>query len=196
MIGTVQAFALACGFLFVSLYQGFLHGLTGLLFGSITGVSDGQVLTLLVAGAGCLVVLAVLGRPLLFASVDPEVARARGVPVRLVGAAFLVLLGGGRGRRQPDHRQPAGVRAAGRPGRHRQPAYRPSGLGPRAVGADRGRGHLARRGHRVLLPVPDRFLGDHAGVRGVLLAPGYRHAADRRGGAGAGSGRPARPVRA
>lgn len=91
-VGTVQAFALACGFLFVSLYQGFLNGVTGLLFGSITGVSDSQVLALLVAGAGCLAALAVLGRPLLFASVDAEVARARGVPVRLVGAAFLVLL--------------------------------------------------------------------------------------------------------
>jgi zinc/manganese transport system permease protein len=93
VIGTVQAFALACGFLFVNLYQGFLSGLTGLLFGSITGVSDGQVLALLAAGAGCLLVLAVLGRPLLFSSIDSEVARARGVPVRLVGTAFLVLLG-------------------------------------------------------------------------------------------------------
>lgn len=92
VIGTVQAVALACGFLFVSLYQGFLSGLTGLLFGSITGVSDGQVLALLVAGVGCLLALLALGRPLLFSSVDPDVGQARGVPVRLVGAAFLVLL--------------------------------------------------------------------------------------------------------
>lgn len=93
VVGTVQAFALACGFLFVTLYQGFLNGVTGLLFGSITGVSDGQVLALLAAGTGCLLALAVLGRPLLFSSIDAEVARARGVPVRLVGTAFLVLLG-------------------------------------------------------------------------------------------------------
>lgn len=93
VIGTVQGFALACGFLFVSLYKGFLSGLNNLLFGTITGVTDSQVVVLVVAGAGCLVVLAVLGRPLLFASVDPGVARARGVPVRLVSAAFLVLLG-------------------------------------------------------------------------------------------------------
>jgi len=93
VIGTVQAVALACGFLFVSLYKGFLSGLNSLLFGTITGVTDSQVVVLLVAGAGCLAVLAVLGRPLLFASVDPDVARARGVPVRLVSAAFLVLLG-------------------------------------------------------------------------------------------------------
>jgi len=41
-IGTTQAFALACGFLFVSLYKGFLSGLNSLLFGAITGVSDAQ----------------------------------------------------------------------------------------------------------------------------------------------------------
>jgi zinc/manganese transport system permease protein len=93
VIGTVQAFALACGFLFVSLYKGFLSGLNNLLFGTIIGVSDDQVLTLLIAGVVCLAVLAALARPLLFSSVDPVVARARGVPVRLVAAAFLVLLG-------------------------------------------------------------------------------------------------------
>jgi zinc/manganese transport system permease protein len=93
VIGTVQGFALACGFLFVSLYKGFLSGLNNLLFGTITGVADHQVLVLLVAGGACLIVLAVIARPLLFASVDPDVARARGLPVRLVGAAFLILLG-------------------------------------------------------------------------------------------------------
>jgi zinc/manganese transport system permease protein len=92
-VGTVQGFALACGFLFVSLYKGFLSGLNNLLFGTITGVTDRQVLVLLVAGVACLAVLAVIARPLLFGSVDPDVARAIGVPVRLVGAVFLVLLG-------------------------------------------------------------------------------------------------------
>jgi zinc/manganese transport system permease protein len=92
-IGTTQAFALACGFLFVSLYKGFLSGLNSLLFGTITGVSDAQVVSLLIGGAVVLAALAVLGRPLLFATVDPDVARARGVPVRLLAAAFLVLLG-------------------------------------------------------------------------------------------------------
>jgi zinc/manganese transport system permease protein len=91
-IGTLQGFALACGFLFVSLYQGFLSGLTGLLFGSITGISDDQVLALLGAGLLCLVVLAVIGRPLLFATVDAEVARARGLRVRLLSVGFLLLL--------------------------------------------------------------------------------------------------------
>ena len=93
VVGTVQGLALASGFLFVSLYQGFLSGLNSLLFGSIIGVTDDQVVTLLIAGAICLLVLAAIGRRLLFASVDPDVARARGVRVRLLGAVFLVVLG-------------------------------------------------------------------------------------------------------
>jgi zinc/manganese transport system permease protein len=93
VIGTIQGFALACGFLFVSLYKGFLSGLNNLLFGTITGVSDHEVIVLLGAGVLCLATLVLLWRPLLFASVDPDVARARGVPVRLVAAGFLILLG-------------------------------------------------------------------------------------------------------
>ncbi len=93
VIGTVQGFALACGFLFVSLYKGFLTGLNSLLFGSIIGVTDRQVTELLVAGLLCVLILAVISRPLLFATIDPSTARSRGVPVRLLGAVFLVLLG-------------------------------------------------------------------------------------------------------
>lgn len=91
-VGTVQAFALASGALFVSLYGGFLNGLTSLLFGTFLGVSDGQVLTLLLVALATLAVLAACARPLFFATVDPEVARARGVPVRAVSFVFLVLL--------------------------------------------------------------------------------------------------------
>lgn len=91
-IGTLQGLALAAGFLFVSLYHGFLSGLNSLLFGTITGVTSGQVLVLLIAGTTSLALLAAIGRRLLFVSVDPEVARARGLPVRLLSAAFLVIL--------------------------------------------------------------------------------------------------------
>jgi zinc/manganese transport system permease protein len=93
VIGTVQAFALACGALFVSLYGGFLNGLTGLLFGTILGISDSQVITLAAVGVPVLLVLAVMARPLFFATIDADVARARQVPVRLLGTVFLVLLG-------------------------------------------------------------------------------------------------------
>lgn len=93
VIGTVQAFALACGFLFVSLYQGFLNGITSLLFGSFLGITDQQVLVLLAVAGVALVLLGGMARPLLFASVDPDVAAGRGVPVRLLSVAFLLLLG-------------------------------------------------------------------------------------------------------
>jgi zinc/manganese transport system permease protein len=92
-IGAVQASALAAGFLFVSLYGGVLGGLESLLFGNILGVSDGEVLVLALVAAGTLTALATVGRPLLFASVDPDVARARGVPVGALSSAFLLLLG-------------------------------------------------------------------------------------------------------
>ncbi|MDQ2722767.1 MAG: metal ABC transporter permease [Actinomycetota bacterium] len=91
--GTVQAFALACGFLFLSLHGGFLASVNALLFGSFLGITTQQVLVLLAAAAVALAVLAVLARPLLFASVDPGVAGARGVPVRALSLGFLVLLG-------------------------------------------------------------------------------------------------------
>jgi len=91
--GTVQAFALACGFLFVSLYGGFLSGANALLFGTFLGITSGQVVLLAVVAAVALVGLAAVARPLLFASVDPDVAAARGLPVRVLSVLFLVLLG-------------------------------------------------------------------------------------------------------
>ena len=92
-IGAVQALALALGFLFVSLYGGVLGDLENLLFGTVLGVSDGQVLTLAAVAIGSLIALAALGRPLLLASVDPELADAKGVPVRRLSIVFLALLG-------------------------------------------------------------------------------------------------------
>jgi zinc/manganese transport system permease protein len=93
VIGTVQAFALACGVLFVSLYGGFLDSLTGLLFGTFLGISNGQVVALAAVAAAVLVVLALIARPLFFATVDADVAEARGVPVRSLSVVFLLLLG-------------------------------------------------------------------------------------------------------
>ncbi|MGA2320708.1 MAG: metal ABC transporter permease, partial [Solirubrobacteraceae bacterium] len=73
-IGAVQATALAAGFLFVSLYGGVLGDLESLLFGDLLGISDGQVLVLAAVAALTLAALLALGRPLLFASVDPDAA--------------------------------------------------------------------------------------------------------------------------
>lgn len=93
VIGTVQAFALACGFLFVTLYKGNLAGLSALLFGTFLGITSLEVIVLAAVAAGSLLVLAAIGRPLLFASIDQDVAAAAGVPVRALSVIFLALLG-------------------------------------------------------------------------------------------------------
>jgi zinc/manganese transport system permease protein len=91
--GSVQALALALGFLFVSLYHGILDDLNSLLFGTFLGITRGQVLTLLVVAAISIALVAIAARPLLFASVDPDVARAAGIRVQLLGLGFLLVLG-------------------------------------------------------------------------------------------------------
>jgi len=91
--GTVQAVGLGLGFLFVQLYHGLLNGLQALLFGTFLGITDVQARTLVAVTAVTLVVLALAARPLFFASVDADVARAAGVPVRALSLGFLLLLG-------------------------------------------------------------------------------------------------------
>lgn len=91
--GTVQALGLACGFLFLSLYKGLLANYESLLFGSFLGITRSQVLALALVAIVAIALLALAGRPLLFASIDPSVARARGVPTRALDLGFLLLLG-------------------------------------------------------------------------------------------------------
>jgi zinc/manganese transport system permease protein len=91
--GAVQAFGLACGFVFLSLYHGVLGGYENLLFGSFLGITQGQVQALVGVAVLALLFLGMVGRPLLFASVDAGVARAAGVPTRGLGVAFLLALG-------------------------------------------------------------------------------------------------------
>lgn len=90
--GMVLAFALGLGVLFLSLYTQGATEATGVLFGSILSVSRQDVLTTLGVGVVTLIAVLVLFRPLLFASIDPEVAATRGVPVRLLSTVFLLLL--------------------------------------------------------------------------------------------------------
>jgi zinc/manganese transport system permease protein len=92
-IGVVQVAGLALGFLFLSLYSGVLEELETLLFGTFLGIDRDQVLVLLLVAAVVLGALALVGRPLLLASLDPQVARARGVPVRALDVGFLLILG-------------------------------------------------------------------------------------------------------
>ena len=166
VVGVVQAFALGCGFLFVHLYTGFLSStLDNLLFGTFLGVTDDQVLVLAAVAAAALATLAVIGRPLLFSSVDPSVAAARGVPVRALSAIFLVVLAVAVAEisqitgallvfallvMPPAAAQQLTSRSVDRPGPERR---------------HRRRRGVARRRRVVLLPLSDRVLHHHLRVR-------------------------------
>ncbi len=93
VIGVVLAFGLGLGVLLLALYDGRASNKFGLLTGSIVAVDSTNIAVLAVVATLVVVVLAALYRPLLFASTDPDVALARGVPVRLLGLVFAVLIG-------------------------------------------------------------------------------------------------------
>ena len=92
-VGIVLAFSLGLGLLFVRLsHYNNTTGVYSLLFGSVLGVSDRDIGPIALTTCVTLAAFLVIARPLLFASLDPEVAAARGVPVRLLSTLFLALL--------------------------------------------------------------------------------------------------------
>jgi zinc/manganese transport system permease protein len=93
VIGVVLAFGLGLGVLMLALYSGRASNKFGLLTGSIVSVDSTNLVVLAVVAVLVIGVLAVLYRPLLFASTDPDVALARGVPVRFLSLVFAVLIG-------------------------------------------------------------------------------------------------------
>jgi len=97
-IGIIFAWILGLGVFFLALIStgsGGGNGLIGArtLFGSIFGLSATDARLAAVIAAAIAAAMLTVARPLLFASVDPDVAGVRGVPVRLLGVAFLVLVG-------------------------------------------------------------------------------------------------------
>jgi zinc/manganese transport system permease protein len=100
-IGVVSAWVLGLGVLFLSIYiSGGLQGTAthtitigvNTLFGTILGLDMSTALVMVVVGAAITLVMLLILRPLLFASLDPEVAAAKGVPVQAVGVVFLILV--------------------------------------------------------------------------------------------------------
>src|SRR5580658_1768049 len=91
-IGTVLAFMLGLGVLFISLYSGYATEAYSLLFGEILGISSGDVIVTLVAGIVLLVAVAAVYRPLLFTSLDEDVAEAKGVSIFWIGVIFMLLI--------------------------------------------------------------------------------------------------------
>jgi zinc/manganese transport system permease protein len=91
-IGIVLAWTLGLGVLFISLYKGYATEAYALLFGEILGISSGDVAVTLVAGLVTVVALLAVYRPLLFSSVDEELASAKGVPVTALSIGFMAIL--------------------------------------------------------------------------------------------------------
>ncbi|HEV1991400.1 MAG TPA: metal ABC transporter permease [Candidatus Dormibacteraeota bacterium] len=96
-IGTVFAWVLGLGLLFLSIFTSSHSGSAGttgisVLFGSILGMQPAQAVIASAAGLLTCIALLAIARPLLFVSLDPEVATSRGVPIRVLTAFFLILV--------------------------------------------------------------------------------------------------------
>ncbi len=91
-IGVVLALALGFGLLFLHYYTAFAAQATALLFGNVLAVDRSTIVTLLGLGAVTLAALAAIMRPLLFLTLQPELAEAKGVPLRFVSTAFMAIV--------------------------------------------------------------------------------------------------------
>lgn len=90
--GTILALATGIGVLFNSMTTRNANSVTNVLFGNLLAISHDQLVTFGLFTVGLAVVLAVVARPLVFASVNPDVAEAKGVPVRILGVVFMIAL--------------------------------------------------------------------------------------------------------
>lgn len=91
-IGVVLALALGFGLLFLHYYTAFAARATALLFGNVLAVDGSMIATLIGLGIVTLAALAAIMRPLIFASLQPELAEAKGVPLRFISTAFLAIV--------------------------------------------------------------------------------------------------------
>ena len=91
-IGVVLALALGFGLLFLHYYTAFATQATALLFGNVLAVDGSMIATLIGLGVITLAALAAIMRPLIFASLQPELAEAKGVPLRFISTAFLAIV--------------------------------------------------------------------------------------------------------
>ena len=92
-IGMMLSLALGLGLLFLHFYTTGATQAAALLFGNVLGVDNSALTTLALLSIGSLVALAYIARPLIFASLQPDLAEARGVPLRFVSVAFLAIVG-------------------------------------------------------------------------------------------------------
>lgn len=88
-IGLVLTLSLGLGILFLHFYTAYAGMATALLFGNVLGIPRETIMILAAMSLACVLILAAIARPLLFASLQPELAEARGVPVTALSAAFM-----------------------------------------------------------------------------------------------------------
>ena len=93
VIGALMPFGLGLGILFLSLYQGRSANKFSLLTGQIVSVDADQLGNMIGGAIVIITILVLVWRPLSFASLDPEVAHAKGVPMRALSLVFMVVLG-------------------------------------------------------------------------------------------------------
>jgi len=91
-IGIVLSMALGLGLLFLHFFTAYATQATALLFGNVLGVNVGTIWTLFGLGLASIAALGAIARPLLFATLQPELAEARGVRLRLISVLFLALV--------------------------------------------------------------------------------------------------------
>jgi zinc/manganese transport system permease protein len=91
-IGTVLAFMLGLGVLFINLYKGYATEAYSLLFGEILGISSGDVIATLIAGVLIMAAVIIIFRRLLFTSLDEEVAEAKGISIMTMSIIFMLLI--------------------------------------------------------------------------------------------------------
>jgi zinc/manganese transport system permease protein len=91
-IGVVLPLSLGFGLLFLHFYTAFATQVTALLFGNVLAAERSTIATLIGLAVVTLAGLAVIMRPLIFASLQPELAEAKGVPLRFVSTAFLAIV--------------------------------------------------------------------------------------------------------
>lgn len=91
-IGVILSLSLGLGLLFLHFFTSYATQVTSLLFGNVLGVSTSTLYTLLALGAVSLAALAVISRPLVFATLQPELAEAKGVSLRGISTLFLMIV--------------------------------------------------------------------------------------------------------
>ncbi len=91
-IGIVLSLSMGLGLLFLNFFTSYATQATSLLFGNILGIDATTVWTLLLLGIAAIAALAIIARPLLFASLQPELAEAKGVSLRLLSVSFLIIV--------------------------------------------------------------------------------------------------------